>query len=167
MLSTSAGGRARAPRCTRGRGCCRRLLPGEDSNLQPSDYTYPEVSLWRGLSHCHTHHCAAGTGRLVSEPSRRYVELGCGLPWRSLATGFPQFTQLFSCEFPPNAAINFRQSPALPLRHRGRSDSILAIRSSPREGCAHLCLTYSNDGSRMTAFALVVASMIVRIRPPR
>jgi len=28
------------------------LLPGEDSNLQPTDYPLPEVSLGRGLSHC-------------------------------------------------------------------------------------------------------------------
>jgi len=30
----------------------RDLLPGEDSNLQPTDYPFPEVSLGRGLSHC-------------------------------------------------------------------------------------------------------------------
>src|SRR5206468_12002589 len=29
------------------------LLPGEDSNLQPTDYPLPEVSLGRGLSHRH------------------------------------------------------------------------------------------------------------------
>jgi len=35
---------------------CRRsdVLSGEDSNLRPSGYPFPEVSLGRGLSHCHS-----------------------------------------------------------------------------------------------------------------
>lgn len=41
--------RVHRPRC---RPRLASLLPGEDSNLQPSDYPCPEVSLGRGLSHC-------------------------------------------------------------------------------------------------------------------
>jgi hypothetical protein len=36
---------------------------------------------------------ALGAGRIVSEPSRTPSGLGCGLPWRQHAVGFPQFTQ--------------------------------------------------------------------------
>src|SRR5258706_10019029 len=77
-------------------------LPGEDSNLQPTDYPRS-----RGFPLAWTISlpCASprlGTGRLVSEPSRGMsLELGCGLPWRLRATGFPQFTQFSVVSFLP------------------------------------------------------------------
>jgi len=65
---------------------CRSVLPEEDSNLRPSDYPFPEVSLGRGLSHHHDRSRSVGAGRLVSEPSR-----GVPRAWLRIALAFSRF----------------------------------------------------------------------------
>jgi hypothetical protein len=61
------------------------LLPGQDSNLRPIDYTYSYVTVWRGLYHHRTHCCEDGARRfeclhillplgIVSGPSITFVK---------------------------------------------------------------------------------------------
>src|SRR6184192_945646 len=77
-------------RCSPGRTRTSNLLITRSPRF-PSDVDYL-IALARFR--------ATGTGRLVSEPSRRALELGCGLPWRFRALGFPQFTQFSLLGFP-------------------------------------------------------------------
>ena len=95
------------------------VLPEEDSNLRPSDYPFPEISLGRGLSHHRDPLRSVGAGRLVSEPSR-----GVPRAWLRIALTFARFRfpaihPVLTPEFPQKAATMVDSRLLYQLSYRG------------------------------------------------
>ncbi len=85
------------------------MLPGQDSNLRPIDYTDPLVTKWGGLYHHRVHCCTDGARRfeclhillplgIVSEPS-----IICMIAWLlialALAVGVPAIHLVCNIDF--------------------------------------------------------------------
>ena len=86
------------------------MLPGQDSNLRPSDYTYSYVTVWRGLYHHRTHYCVDGARRfesfhfllllrIVSEPSIRHSLKAWLLIALACAIGVPAIHLVCNIDF--------------------------------------------------------------------
>jgi hypothetical protein len=85
------------------------MLPGQDSNLRPIDYTDPFITVWGGLYHHRSHCCADGARRfvhlhallpfgIVSEPSVTFVTAWL-LIALAYAVGVPAIHLVFKIDF--------------------------------------------------------------------